>query len=332
MARLTCKNQVVLFPRYHTDYQYGPYRLRGIRPHAHFWHTSMDGSWEFTTNGKGLRDTREFPYAKAPGTLRVLALGDSNTQGYEVRQDATFSAVLERYLDAHGTPAEVLNAGVSGFGTAEELAYLENEGFKYQPDVVVLGFFANDFEDNLKAGLFDLEGDALVARSFEHLPGVAIQNVMYGVPGVRWLSENSYAYSLLFNGVWVYFKERLRERAVRDQPADVDYTVPMASGYSRHELALTAALIARMQRDCRERGVRLIVVDIPSADDHHGFTSSMPAAALAFLPPGLEYLGSRDVLGGLEGSTELHVPHGQRHISEVTHAKIGVALGGRILQ
>src|SRR5204862_1199586 len=129
------KDQVVMFPRYHTGYQYGPYRLRGIRPHSDFWHTSVDGSWEFITNGKGLRDTRELGYQKPDGTLRVLAIGDSHTQGYEVRQSATFSAVAERYLAQHGVRAEVLNAGVSGFSTAEELAYLENEGYKYQPDV-----------------------------------------------------------------------------------------------------------------------------------------------------------------------------------------------------
>src|SRR6186997_1987450 len=98
VVRLTLKDRIVMFPRYHAAYQYGPYRLRGIRPHAHFWHTSSDGSWAFTTNGKGLRDAREFAYAKPAGTLRVLALGDSNTQGYEVGQDATFAAVLERYL------------------------------------------------------------------------------------------------------------------------------------------------------------------------------------------------------------------------------------------
>ena len=74
-VRLTGKDRIVMFPRYHAAYQYGPYRLRGIRPHAHFWHTSIDGSWEFTTNGKGLRDTREFAYAKPAGTLRVLAWG-----------------------------------------------------------------------------------------------------------------------------------------------------------------------------------------------------------------------------------------------------------------
>src|SRR5438874_1371459 len=101
------------------------------------------------------------------GTLRVLSLGDSHTQGYEVRQEATFSAVLERYLRSHGVRAEVLNAGVSGYSTAEELAFLENEGYRYQPDVVVVAFYANDFEDNLKADLFGLDKGRLVEHKHE---------------------------------------------------------------------------------------------------------------------------------------------------------------------
>src|SRR5690606_23412702 len=132
----------------------------------------------------------------------------------EVRQQATYSAVLERALTARGIKAEVLNAGVSGFSTAEALVYLENEGWRYSPDVVVLGFFANDFEDNVKADLFRLAADgSLVVNRLEHIPGVRIQNLIYAVPFVRWLGENSYLYSLAFNTTWSVFKTRLTEQA-----------------------------------------------------------------------------------------------------------------------
>src|SRR5262245_33318731 len=75
-VRLLYKDGSVLFPRYHTDYHYGSYTLRGIRPNAEFWHTSADGSWKFVTNSKGFRDAREIAYAKPAGQVRVLALGD----------------------------------------------------------------------------------------------------------------------------------------------------------------------------------------------------------------------------------------------------------------
>jgi hypothetical protein len=328
-VRALYKERTVMFPRYHTDYRYGPYTLRGIRPNAEFWHTSRDGAWRFVTNGRGLRDERDFPYRKPAGTLRVLALGDSHTQGYEVRQESTYSSVLERYLARRGVRAEVLNAGVSGFSTAEALAYLENEGYKYQPDVVVLGFFANDYEDNLKAGLFSLEDGQLVARRYEHIPGVRLQNAIYAVPGVRWLSENSYAYSLAFNGVWMYFKNALQQRATRAVVPDFDYAVPLGEGHSEYEVALAVALLERMQRFCESRGVRLIVADIPR-------TGAGPYEAASSLPPrlpaALEAVAAPPLLGELDGAAALHLPHGHRHISELTHALIGAELGRRILR
>ena len=45
---------------------------------------------------------------------------------------------LEQVLRRRGYDVEVLNAGVSGFSTAEEYLYLERELFRYDPDVVVL--------------------------------------------------------------------------------------------------------------------------------------------------------------------------------------------------
>jgi lysophospholipase L1-like esterase len=340
VVRALFKDQTVIFPRYHTDYRYGEYTLRGIRANAEFWHTSADGSWRFVTNSRGLRDARDFAYAKPAGTLRVLSLGDSHTQGYEVRQDATFSAVLERYLNVHlharGVKAEVLNAGVSGFSTAEAAAFLEGEGHRYQPDVVVLGFYANDFEDNLKAGLFALEGGKLVARKRSHIPGVRIQNLIYSVPAVKWLGENSYFYSALFNTVWTHFKMASAAQAKEaaspdDPPPGFEYAVPTKAAHSQPEIALALALIERMKRFTESRGIRLIVVDIPKPLGEYRFEESFPKSAQpALAAMNLEYIGSRELLADFDGAAELHVAHGHRHISEFTHAQIGVALGRRI--
>ena len=324
VVRALFKDQTVMFPRYHTDYRYGPYTLRGIRPNAEFRHTSVDGSWTFVTNSRGLRDTREFSYDKPAGTLRVLALGDSHTQGYEVRQEATFAAVLERYLAKRGVQAEVLNAGVSGFSTAEALAFLENEGYKYQPDVVVLGFYANDYEDNLKAGLFSLDSGQLVERKFEHVPGVRVQNAIYAIPGAQWLSENSYLYSIAFNGVWAYFKSALAARA----GAQFEYAVATKARHSEAEVALAAALIARMREFCERNGMRLIVVDIPRPAGRGASAPSLPPQTV----PDIELVASGELLRELDGAAELHVAHGHNHISELTHALIGVELGRRIAE
>ena len=322
LVRALYKDQTVMFPRYHTDYRYGPYTLRGIRPNAEFRHTSVDGTWTFVTNSRGFRDRREFSYDKPAGTARVLALGDSHTQGYEVRQEATFAAVLERYLARRGLRAEVLNAGVSGFSTAEALAFLENEGYKYRPDVVVLGFYANDYEDNLKAGLFALYGTRLVERKYEHVPGVRIQNAIYAIPGAQWLGENSYLYSIAFNGVWAHFKTALAARS----GGQLEYAVATKTRHSNPEVALAVALIERMRDFCRRHGIGLIVVDIPRPAADGAIVPSLSAQVV----PGVELVQSGELLREFDGAAELHVGHGHRHISELTHALIGIELGRRI--
>jgi hypothetical protein len=114
-VRAFYKDKTVLFPRYHTDAQYAQFTLRTIRPDSVFWHTSPDGSWKFTTNNKGFRADKDFEYKKPEGLIRILSLGDSHTQGYEVHQAFTFSAIIEKYLTVQGHNAEVINTGVSGF-------------------------------------------------------------------------------------------------------------------------------------------------------------------------------------------------------------------------
>ena len=320
-VRALLKDQTVMFPRHHTDYRYGQYALRGIRANAEFRHSSVDGSWTFVTNSRGFRDRRDFDYAKPAGTLRVLSLGDSHTQGYEVRQEATFSAVLERALARGGLRAEVLNAGVSGYSTAEALAFLENEGHKFRPDVVVLGFYANDFEDNLKAGLFALDQGRLVERKFEHLPGVKLQKAIYAIPGVQWLGENSYLYSVAFNGVWVYFKRARLAGGWRGRVRRGGNCAPGGAGGARHGPDRAHARLLRAPRDPPDRGRH----PAPRAFSWHTRIAAARAGCR-----GSSRWGSVELLAEYNGVAEPHVAHGHHHISEFTHALIGAELGRRI--
>jgi lysophospholipase L1-like esterase len=96
-------------------------------------------------NSKGLRD-REFSYERTPGTLRILMLGDSFTEGWGVALADTFSKRLEQLYAARGVKAEVINAGVGNYGTVMEVNYFLDEGRKYDPDIVVLNFTFNDAE------------------------------------------------------------------------------------------------------------------------------------------------------------------------------------------
>jgi len=139
---LLYRHKMVLFPRYVTDAQYGDFQIRRNIPNAHYWHKSVDGRWEFRVNDQGFRGNSHFDYEKSGDAVRVLVLGDSFTMGYEVCQDETYASVIERYMEKNGVNAEVINAGMSGNSSAEELVFWDQDGVRLQPEVVVLGFFS----------------------------------------------------------------------------------------------------------------------------------------------------------------------------------------------
>ena len=331
VVRWTHGDRMVLFPRYHSKAVYGDYTLRRLRPNTVFWHTSRDGQWRFVTNAKGFRNDRDIPYDKTPGRLRVLTLGDSQTEGFEVRQEFTYSAVIERSLNSHGTAAEVINAGISGFGTAEALAFLENEGIRYRPDVVVYGLYANDFVDNVRSGLFALDNDSLIITSKVHAPAVGILDVLNAIPPMRWLSEHSYLYSLAFNTVWEWFKRasigRARSELANEYVAAFEATRPA-------EISLMSALLSRMSRFCRARGILFVVLDLPVPADSStgGFTTSLPPTFVGDVRRVADVLLlSQEILDSSRGEVDIHVPHGHHHMSEYSHRMFGIRSAEAIL-
>jgi lysophospholipase L1-like esterase len=101
-----------------------------------------------TINSLGLRD-REIPYEKAPGTTRILMLGDSTTAAMQVELEETFVKQLESSLNDDGGSWEVINAGVNAYGTDNELLFYRLEGAEYDPDIVFLNMYlANDIYNN----------------------------------------------------------------------------------------------------------------------------------------------------------------------------------------
>jgi len=332
VLRLTVADQVVMFPRFHDSADYGPFVLRRMRPGTAFTHTSVDGSWDFTINAQGFRDTADWTRAKPEGTFRVLVLGDSHTQGYEVAQDETYARVIERLLARRGLEAEVLNTGVSGFSTAEALAFLESEGLAYAPDAVVLGFFRNDFEDNLKAGLYALsEEGRLETVKTRHVPGVWVLDIVHAVPGMAWLSQHSYLYSIGFNTAWRLAKEALLSR--RKAEMRTEYAVSTKEEVEDRTTALALAILERMHAVTREAGIPLVLLEIPSKRGADGFGPSIPEDSLAaFRARSDALIRAGTVLGPYRGLARFHRPNGHHHINPLAHLLLGKAAGEAVLE
>jgi hypothetical protein len=87
-----------------------------------------------------------------------------------------------------------------------------------------------------------------------------------------------------------------------------------------------------MHRLCHDRGIRLIVVDIPTSLGPYRYASSLSAALLERLEAAqIEHINSHSLLQDFVGVAEMPVPHGHYHISELTHTLIGIEIGRRTL-
>jgi lysophospholipase L1-like esterase len=109
-------------------------------------------------NAKGLR-MPETSYAKPRGTFRILFLGDSVTVGWGLEEEQTFPRQVAGALaERSGKPIEAINAGVNGYSPWQEAIYLEKEGLRYEPDLVVLSFVLNDVTERFTLERFGGSG------------------------------------------------------------------------------------------------------------------------------------------------------------------------------
>lgn len=124
-----------------------------LRPGAE-GRSTREGGARVSINADGLRD-RPHAASKPEGRVRIAVLGDSFSEAQEVELDETFWSVAEselrRLAPWPASEVEVLNFGVRGYGTAQELLTLRCCVARFEPDVVLLALFTgNDVSENAR--------------------------------------------------------------------------------------------------------------------------------------------------------------------------------------
>jgi lysophospholipase L1-like esterase len=130
-------------------------------PSFRYTYTRAGFSNEVRYNALGLRGPDPQP-TRAPGTLRLALLGDSFVEGKQVGEHEVLSARLARLAEAEGLRLEVVNAGVGGYGSSDELLLWERAIAALRPDLVLVAFFPNDVRNAVDRGWFDLRDGRVV--------------------------------------------------------------------------------------------------------------------------------------------------------------------------
>ncbi len=254
-------------------------------------------------NAAGYRDL-DHALAKPAGTTRIVVLGDSFTWGAGVEWDDTWAEHLERALRRErGGDYEVVNLSQPGFGTRDEQNALLTEGFRYQPDVVVLAYVLNDSEDG---------HDAESRRA------------------QRWLAEQRAAAPRGFferSAVISLVLQRLRAtRESRQRVANyLSLYRDAAPGWRGAQKALQ-----EIGGECRRRGVPFVVAIFPlfggPLDDRYPFDALHARVAAAAAAAGASVLDLLPAYRGLRWDLLVVDGVADEHPNEVAHRIAGRAI------
>src|SRR5579871_5622704 len=131
----------IFFTRYDPELGWAP------RPQIAGIHRDDGFSVFVSQNAWGLRAAADVgPARRVPGRRRVLVLGDSYVWGYGASQHEIFTDPR-----VAGDRVDLVNFGVSGYGTDQELLFYRRLGTRFDVDEVALVFTPyNDVENNLE--------------------------------------------------------------------------------------------------------------------------------------------------------------------------------------
>jgi lysophospholipase L1-like esterase len=216
--------------------------------------------------------------SKPPNVFRIVILGDSFVDGYTIPVQDRFSEVLEANLRPQ---FEVINLGVAGYSTDQELLLLDQEGWKYEPDLVVLAFYYNDVWGNGSQHFSESTKTQKPMFSLDAGGNLSLRNVPVPRPAPA-LQDRFRLYDLVRTTVKrnrsllaAAVKAGLADGVVSDdsRPAPTGaaggaeefavYHLTETPEFAR-EWLITQALLRKMNQDAVQHGARLMALYVPT--------------------------------------------------------------------
>lgn len=271
------------------------------RPGIAGWWT-VEGEAYVSNNAAGFRD-RDHTIAKPDGVYRIAVLGDSFTEARAIPLDQTYWSIAgARLADCLGRTVEMLNFGVNGYGTAQELITLKDHALDYEPDLVLLAVYTgNDIWNNSRAldghedrPYYGLEGGVLTLddsfrRSARFQTKMAWQDIKHGL-------VNASRTLQLIKESYYRVKSSSQNRAVPTAPtpgAEDGIYGALEDDAWRDAWAVTEALIRAVHETARDGGADFHLVTMSNAIQVHPDAARRAAFAKALGVETLDYPDQR---------------------------------------
>jgi hypothetical protein len=224
-------------------------------------------TFRYSNNSLGWRGRREYREAKQTD-YRVLFLGDSFTYGLGVNDDQTFAALVEKALRTDHLSVEVMNAGCPGKGTDYELKSFQTVGRKFHPDLTVLGFFCNDFQDNERSEYYNISRKGELQVKPLDCSRSTIKNVLARLPAYNWLISWSQAANLVKQAGVQMMVNRVRKADPEAAKGLVVTYNRSASGYATAaNTKLVGIYLERLKAAVQQAGGELMIFYIPMSTE-----------------------------------------------------------------
>lgn len=190
----------------------------------------------------------------SPTATRVLILGDSFTFGWGLEEEKTYVASLQRNLDRLGFKPRVqlLNGAVGGWGTADEVAYLQKYGDQVAPHALIVDVSVEDFGRAIRSNIFRIDeatGEAVRINTARR--GSSIKKLLQDSEAYNWLLEHSHLVQFTRNAIVLGGGIGRMSVAGQDTAGE---------GQQKAEQAIAHALFGWMKHWCDARKIPFAVI------------------------------------------------------------------------
>lgn len=227
------------YSHYHTQHE-KRYHIWTINPHCI---EKKEFVYCRPTNKEGVGDSN-WVTTGTPGVKRIMAIGDSFTEGDGAPYDSTYPAFLKQNLQRLGDSIYMMNAGVCGSDPFYNYIHFKERLLAYKPDIVIQMFSSADIETDFiaRGGLERFKRDQVKYRN---------------PPKTELLYAISYTSRFFYNAAG-YDEFFLTPALVKQMLPEMDSSF--------------IALFKEYKKLCSENGIKLVIVlrpDLREIDNNH---------------------------------------------------------------